>query len=81
MPDLVLNDGVEDNTLSDVAAFSEAYGPRKVQTPNMTVEQFSPLEIQRARDRESASYPTLGSMHVTIASPDHCRYYPARKTR
>jgi hypothetical protein len=65
----------------DLIAFNDEYGPKKVQTPNMTVEQFSPLEIQRARDRESAAYPTLGSMHITIASPDHCKYYPTRRTR
>lgn len=78
-----LAEATENPALTDpsLEQFSEAYGPKKVQTPNMTVEQFSPLEIQRARDRESAAYPTLGSMHVTIASPDHCKYYEKRKSR
>jgi len=77
LSDLIINDG----SASDLSAASESYGPKKVQTPNMTVEQFDPLMMQRARDRENATYPTLGGMHITIASPDHCQYYERRKSR
>lgn len=84
MSDTTISDGyenVESSVEESLEQFSETYGPKKVQTPNMTVEQFDPITIQRARDRESAAHPTLGSMHITIASPDHCKYHERRKAR
>ncbi len=79
--ELVNTEPLPDTPVEELAALSEGYGPKKVKTPNMEVEQFSPLEVQRARDRESAAYPTLSSMHITVASPDHCKYYERRKAR
>ena len=84
LSDLTISDGSveeEPNSPNDLISLSEQYGPKRVKTPNMEVGQFSPLEMQRIRDRESAIYPTLEGMHITIASPDHCKYYPTHKSR
>jgi len=47
-------------TVSDTEAFS-AYGPKRVKTKEMEIEQFSPLEIQKANERASATLPTFCS--------------------
>lgn len=63
-----------DEEITDLAEQSEEYGPRKVKTPNIEVEQFSPVEIQKAKDRAKAVAPTMATLHIDIAKPNLCRY-------
>lgn len=69
-PEVVVVDGAT----ADLSTASKSYGPKRVKTPNLEVEQFSPLEIQRARDRESLPYPSLASCGMSIAEPNHEKY-------
>lgn len=86
MPDIVINEGTQttpstpEGVGAELAAISQAYGPKRVKTPNMEVEQFDPIAIQRAEDRANAVHPTLGSMNISIAVPS-CVYQYPRKTR
>lgn len=59
---------------ADLAAASKAYGPKRVKTPNLEVEQFDPLMIQKARDREGSVYPGMGSFGWTVVSPNRTKY-------
>ena len=52
---------------------SQAYGPKRVKTPNMEVEQFDPMTIIRAQERENAVAPPF-PWGMTIASPNRCKY-------
>lgn len=58
----------------ELAAASETIGPKRVKTPNMEVEQFDPLVIQRAVERQSSTYPVFGNFGMTVVSPDTCKY-------
>ncbi len=86
MADTTITDGSEDDVadtgvIADLATASQSYGPKRVKTPNMEVEQFDPLTIQRAEDRANSVYPTLCNMGMTIVSPNSCVYRRPRKTR
>lgn len=59
---------------SDLAASSQAYGPRRVKTPNMDVEQFDPIRIQTATDRQDGTYPTFGDFGFAVAKPNCSKY-------
>lgn len=52
-----------------------AYGPKRVKTKEMEIEQFSPMEIQRAEDRAAAPLPCFGSSHVCVGRNKNVRYY------
>ena len=79
--ELVTTEPQPNTTIEELAALSEAYGPKRVKTPNMEVEQFDPITMQRLEDRKNTIYPTFGGFHMTIVSPDHCKYQDRRKTR
>jgi len=62
-------------TPEELAALSQAYGPKRVKTPNQEVEQFSPGEIQKMLDAQNASTPVgLSDISMTIASPRASSY-------
>ena len=44
------------------------YGPKRVKTKEMEIEQFSPDVIQRVQERESATLPTFCSGPACIGS-------------
>lgn len=86
MPNVVINEGTKttstpENAGGQLAVLSEGYGPKRVKTPNMEVEQFDPIAMQRASERLGSVYPTLGTMHVDIASPNHHIYQNPRRIR
>lgn len=58
----------------DLAAASQTYGPKRVKTPNMEVEQFDPLTVQKAQERANAQVPLFGGFGITIASPNCTKY-------
>lgn len=80
MPNLTLNDATIATELPPetvgglLAAISNEYGPKRVKTPNMEVEQFDPSTIQRLREREAVQMPTLGSLTFSIGIPSPCGY-------
>lgn len=57
-----------------LAASSQTYGPKRVKTPNIEVEQFDPLTIQRAEERANSTLPTFGDFGYAIASPNIPKY-------
>jgi hypothetical protein len=59
---------------NELAALSQGYGPRRVKTPNMDVEQFDPRVLQAADDRQNATYPTIADFGMAIASPNCTKY-------
>jgi hypothetical protein len=69
--DTTINEGP--SATSSPRELSQAYGPKRVKTPNMEVEQFDPLTMLRAQERENAVAPSF-PWHMTIASPNRCKY-------
>jgi len=69
----------EESALDPLKVASQAYGPRRVKTPNMEIEQFSPVEVQKALDRQNAVSPTISDFAMDIASPNHHAYRPIRR--
>ena len=57
-----------------VLAFSQAYGPKRVKTPNMEVEQFDPILISKALEREDVLNPSFADFGITIVSPNISKY-------
>lgn len=53
--------------------YGAEYGPKRVKTPNMEVEQFDPLTILKAQERQAAEVPVF-PWHTTIASPNKDKY-------
>lgn len=64
----------EPQDAADLAVVSKAYGPKRVKTPNLEIEQFDPLMMQKVRDREGSVYPGLGDFGWTVASPNRTKY-------
>lgn len=60
----------ESSSAETLRGFSQAYGPKRVKTPNMEVEQFDPLTAQKAMERQSVVSPSFGSFGMTIVSPN-----------
>ena len=54
----------------ELAAASQTIGPKRVKTPNMEVEQFDPLTIQRATERANSTLPIFSNFGMTIVSPN-----------
>ncbi len=78
------NSTPEDTVLSDIRLASTEYGPKRVKTPNIEVEQFDPNVIQRAREREQAINPTIESLVTSIGTPSDifggCNHNHRRKS-
>lgn len=79
LPDLVINDGQTTSSLpetmgEELKAISRDYGPKRVKTPNMEVEQFDPLTIHRLQERQNTVLPSFGTLGITIAKPSICGY-------
>lgn len=66
---------VPSSDLELIAAASRGYGPKRVRTKDIEIEQFDPLTVMRARSSENPStYPTFCSFPV-------CRVTPAARRR
>lgn len=73
---------VVNETLEEIKAASKAFGPKRVRTPNMEVEQFDPLTVQKALERQNAVQPTIGDLVISVGIPSpiygNCRHYRGR---
>ena len=58
----------------DLTTASQTYGPKRVKTPNMEIEQFDPETIQKAQERANSVMPTFCGFGMTIASPNNTKY-------
>lgn len=76
-----IEQGGSTEDINDLSERSRAYGPKRVKTPNLEVEQFDPLTIQRASDREGSVHPTFGSFGWTVVSPNRTKYNTPSKGR
>lgn len=57
-----------------LAEASQEYGPKRVKTPNMEVEQFDPLTIQRATERANSEIPIFSNFGMTTVTPNKPKY-------
>jgi len=60
--------------IGSLATSSQEYGPRRVKTPNLEVEQFDPNIIAKAVERENSGHPLIGDFAIAIASPNYDVY-------
>lgn len=66
---------------SSVRESSFGYGPKRVKTPNMEVEQFDPRIIQEVAARENAGIPNLHNLGFSVAVPNLCKYKRPRNSK
>lgn len=70
------------NTDEETVAFSsQLYGPKRVKTPNMEVEQFDPRIIQQVSARENAVMPNMHNLGFSVAVPNLAVYQNPRSSR
>lgn len=80
--DVVGTESASDATNTDldsIKAASKAFGPKRVETPNIKIEQFDPITVQKAVERQNSVWPTLPTIGVAIGTPSRvygrCNHY------
>lgn len=73
---LVTNEPPTETTsvVTEVSPTYSSYGPKRVKTKEMEIEQFDPIAIQRATERSSATLPSFADGNTAVGRGKRCRH-------